>query len=236
MKAKRDGPWDTNQHIVTYFSRVEQAVKRLKEGKVTTSEVKILSNVLFQIKQSGEMEWALKEWNKKPEADRTWKNAKTYFSKEYANRRKHAKIEAKQAGYGSANQAKEQREAEAEQEIAALTSEIAQQLKSQQNQEMARFMEQQKQMHEANQKLMQTLMQNILQTNHKSNQPQPNQGYFQQNDGTGEQKKQFNMRTGKQKRRAIAFKERDERGGGALNTMKAKGSTCTTSQRTMTSG
>ena len=52
-------------------------------------------------------------------------------------------------------------------------------------------MEQQKQMHEANQKLMQTLMQNILQTNHKSNQPQPNQGYFQQNDGPGGQKKQF---------------------------------------------
>ena len=154
MKTKRDGPWDTNQHIVTYFSRVEQAVKRLKEGKVTTSEVKILSNVLFQIKQSGEMEWALKEWNKKPEADRTWKNAKTYFSKEYANRRKHAKIEAKQAGYGSANQAKEQREAETEQEIAALTNKIAQQLKSEQNEEMARFIEQQKQMHEANQKLM----------------------------------------------------------------------------------
>ena len=103
MKAERDGPWDTNQHIVTYFSRVERAVKRLKEGKVTTSEVKILSNLLFQIKQSGEMEWALKEWNKKPKADRTWKNAKTHFSKEYANCRKHAKIEAKQAGYGSAN-------------------------------------------------------------------------------------------------------------------------------------
>ena len=34
-------------------------------------------------------------------------------------------------------------------------------------------------------------MQNILQTNHKSNQPQPNQGNFQQNGGPGGQKKQF---------------------------------------------
>ena len=92
---------------------------------MTTSEVKILSDVLFQIKQSGKMEWALKEWNKKPESDRTWKNAKTYFSKEYANGHKHAKIEARQVGYSSVSQAKEQREAETEQEIAALTNEIA---------------------------------------------------------------------------------------------------------------
>ena len=137
------------------------------------------------------MEWALNEWNKKPEADITWKNAKTYFSKEYANHCKHTKIEAKQAGYGSANQAKEQREAKTKQEIAALTNKIAQQLKSEQNKEMARFMEQQKQMHEANQKLMQTLMQNILQTNPKPNQPQFNQRNFLQNDGPEGQKKLF---------------------------------------------
>ena len=85
------------------------------------------------------MEHALKEWDKKATADKTWKEAKNYFTKEYANRRKHAEIEAKQAGYSSANQAKEIQAAETEKEIAAITQEIAAQLKANQDKEMAQI-------------------------------------------------------------------------------------------------
>ena len=54
--------------------------------------------------------------------------------------------------------------------------------------------------------------------------------------GLGDRRNYSNMRHGKQNRRAIAFKEKEEHGGGALSTMKAKSSRCATSQRTMTSG
>ena len=47
------------------------------------------------------------DWDKKATADKTWKNAKDHFSKELPNYRNHKSIEAKQAGFGSTNQAKE---------------------------------------------------------------------------------------------------------------------------------
>ena len=53
------------------------------------------------------MEHALRKWDKKAQADKTWKKCKSYFSKEYADRCKHAAIETKQTPFGHANQALE---------------------------------------------------------------------------------------------------------------------------------
>ena len=104
MKKERDGHWDTNKHIVTYFTKVELVRKRLKHT-ITVDDKELLRNALYTIKASGQMEWVLKEWDKKADTDKTWKNFKYYFSKEYANHRKHKLVEAKQAGF--ANQTKE---------------------------------------------------------------------------------------------------------------------------------
>ena len=106
MKKERDAPWNTNDHIVTYFSKIERTVKWLELAEVKSDKNELLSNALYAIKESGEMEHALREWDNKKKEDRTWKNAKRYFSQECANDQKHKSIEAKQAGFGSANQAK----------------------------------------------------------------------------------------------------------------------------------
>ena len=157
MRKERDAPWNTNEHIVTYFSGTQGAVKRLKKAGVTSDEVELLANALFSIKQSGEMEYALQEWDKKAKADQTWEKAKTYFSKEYANCRKHKTIEAKQTGFGSANQIRE------EEIIQEVTKELLQQVKSSESNELQEIIDQQKKMLEANQKLMQQLMQSCMQ-------------------------------------------------------------------------
>ena len=111
---------------------------------MTSDEVELLANTLFSIKQSGEMEYALQEWDKKTKANQTWENAKTYFSKEYANRRKHKTIEAKQAGFGSANQIGE------EEIIQEVTKELLQQVMSSESNELREIIDQQKKMLEAN--------------------------------------------------------------------------------------
>ncbi len=56
------------------------------------------------------MEQALVDWDVKIKANKTWKKAKAYFTKEYANQNKHAAIKAKQDGFGnsSANQIREE--------------------------------------------------------------------------------------------------------------------------------
>ena len=53
------------------------------------------------------MEQALIEWDTKEKKDKTWKHCKDYFNRKYTDQRKHKSVEAKQAGFGSANQAKE---------------------------------------------------------------------------------------------------------------------------------
>ena len=53
------------------------------------------------------MEQALIEWDAKEKKDKTWKHCKDYFSRKYADCRKHKSVDAKQAGFVSANQAKE---------------------------------------------------------------------------------------------------------------------------------
>ena len=184
MRKERDAPWNTNEHIVTYFSSVQGAVKRLKKAGVTSDEVELLANALFSIKQSGEMEYALQEWDKKAKADQTWEKAKTYFSKEYANRRKHKTIEAKQAGYGSANQIGE------EELIEEVTKELLQQAKSSESNELREIIDQQKKMIEANQKLMQQLMQSCMQAgnNNSGNRNTNTEGG---NQGGGERKSMY---------------------------------------------
>ena len=184
MRKERDAPWNTNEHIVTYFSDITGAVKRLKKAGVTSDEVELLANALFSIKQSGEMEYALQEWDKKAKADQTWEKAKTYFSKEYANRRKHKTIEAKQAGYGSANQIGE------EELIEEVTKELLQQAKSSESNELREIIDQQKKMIEANQKLMQQLMQSCMQAGN-NNADNRNTNTEGGNQGGGERKSMY---------------------------------------------
>ena len=81
MKQARDAPWDRNEHIVTYIDRVEQEVKKLKRGKVKSDENDLLSQMLYEIKKSGEMEHALRRWEDKAEADKTWKMQRLILAK-----------------------------------------------------------------------------------------------------------------------------------------------------------
>ena len=65
LKKEKYAPWDTNEHIVKYFTKVDRAVKRAKD-KIKVDDKELLTNVLYTIKESGEMEWALKKGNKRP--------------------------------------------------------------------------------------------------------------------------------------------------------------------------
>ena len=108
IKQERDAPWDTNEHVVTYFNRVTQAVKQLERAKIRTDEIELLNQALYTFKQSGELEQALVNWDAKDEAGQTWKKAKEHFTKEFSDRRKYQAVEDKHAGFGSANAVREQ--------------------------------------------------------------------------------------------------------------------------------
>ena len=72
---------------------------------------------MFYLKATGEFDAAVREWEAKPAATKTWANIKTFISTEYAKENKQNKLTAKQF---KANAIDEQAEA-TEELIAALT-------------------------------------------------------------------------------------------------------------------
>jgi len=87
IKKERDDPWDVNEYVITYFNRVEQAVKQLDCTSIRTDKTELLHQALYTFKESGELEQALVNWIALDEADHTWDKCKEHFTKEYAGRR-----------------------------------------------------------------------------------------------------------------------------------------------------
>ena len=80
----------------------------------------------YYLKATGEFDAAVREWENKPAADKTWQNIKTFISTEYARENKQNKLTAKNF---KANMIQEQAEA-TEELIAALTEKHTEQMET----------------------------------------------------------------------------------------------------------
>ena len=92
-------------------------MKGLLRNGITSNQNERRDITLFYFKATGEFDAAVREWETKPAADKTWTNIKTFISAEYAKENKQNKLTAKQF---KANAIDEQAEATKEL-IAALT-------------------------------------------------------------------------------------------------------------------
>jgi hypothetical protein len=92
-------------------------MKGLLRNGITSDPNERRDIALFYLKTTGEFDAAVREWEAKPAADKTWANIKTFISTEYAKENKQNKLTAKQF---KANAIEEQAEA-TEELIAALT-------------------------------------------------------------------------------------------------------------------
>ena len=119
---------------------MEQAVKQLERAKIVSDKKELLNQALFTFKQSGELEQAMVNWDALSTADKTWANCKDHFIEEFANRKKHAKIEARHAGYGGAANVSEATDTNAE-DVAMMTCEIIQQLNEQNEAKFEKMMQ-----------------------------------------------------------------------------------------------
>jgi hypothetical protein len=117
LLAERDGEWNVTKKPQIYFNRVEKAIKGLRRNGITSDLNERRDIALFQLKATGEFDPAVREWEAKPVADKTWANIKTFISAEYAKENKQNKLSAK---HFKANAMMEQAEA-TEELIANLT-------------------------------------------------------------------------------------------------------------------
>jgi hypothetical protein len=96
LLAERDTEWDLSENPQVYFNRVEKAVKALTRAGITSDMNKRRDMALYYLKASGEFDAAVREWENKPTADKTWSNIKTFIAMEYSRKNKQNKLTAKQ--------------------------------------------------------------------------------------------------------------------------------------------
>jgi hypothetical protein len=117
LLSERDGEWNVTENPQIYFNRVEKAIKGLIRNGINSDLNERRDIALFQLKATGEFDPAVREWEAKPAADKTWANIKTFISAEYAKENKQNKLSAK---HFKVNTMQEQAEA-TEELIAHLT-------------------------------------------------------------------------------------------------------------------
>lgn len=141
LEKERDEPWNPTEHVTTYFNRVERCKRSLAKAGITTCMNSMRNKALDAFKKSGEFKLALKDWDNKPDADKTWANLKPFFTKEYAKINRDGELTAKDAGFAGANNAQE-----IEAAYAVATADIIKQLTDSQAKQMTAMMEKQNEM------------------------------------------------------------------------------------------
>ena len=95
LLAKRDGEWNITENPQIYFNRAEKAIKDLARIGINSDLNERRDIELFHLKATGEFHPAIREWEAKPAADKTWANIKFFISAEYAKENKQNKLSAK---------------------------------------------------------------------------------------------------------------------------------------------
>jgi hypothetical protein len=96
LLSERDTEWNTSEVPQLYFNRVEKAMRGLTRAGINSGLNKRRDMALFHLKATGEFDAAVREWEAKPAADKTWVNIKNFISTKYAKENKQNKLTAKQ--------------------------------------------------------------------------------------------------------------------------------------------
>ena len=129
-------PWEPTENPATYFARNDKIEKQLTEAGYGDQSKLRLAIALTSFKSSGEYDAALREWDQRTAADKTFKDFRKIIVDEFTKHERRNKSTAKSVKFGIANQATEEaRLREAEQADAA-TYAIAEALQSAQQKQL----------------------------------------------------------------------------------------------------
>ncbi len=96
LLTERDMEWDISKNTQVYFNRVKKAVKALTRANIISDMNKRRDMALYYFKTSGEFNAAVREWENKSAADKTWTNINKFISAEYVRKNKQNKLTRKQ--------------------------------------------------------------------------------------------------------------------------------------------
>ena len=93
---ERDSEWDGSEVPQVYFNCITKAMEQLQRARISSDLNEQRDMALFYLKASGEYNPAVREWENKPTANKTWANIKVFISNEFAKENKQTKVTAKQ--------------------------------------------------------------------------------------------------------------------------------------------
>jgi hypothetical protein len=96
LLVKRDAEWDVSEAPKIYFNRVEKAIKGLIRAGIVSDLNERRDMALYYFKASGEFDAAIRKWEQKLSASKTWTNIKSFIATEYTRENKQNKLTAKQ--------------------------------------------------------------------------------------------------------------------------------------------
>jgi hypothetical protein len=108
LLVERDAEWDVSEVSQIYFNRFERAIKELTKAGIVSDLNERRDMALYYLKASGEFDAAVRKWEQKPSASKTWTNIKSFIATEYTRENKQNKLTTKQY---KANLMEEQAEA-----------------------------------------------------------------------------------------------------------------------------
>lgn len=106
IRKERDELWNYTENPATYFARVEKNVHLLSlvtPKPIITDMTEQMMAILAAVYESGHFNAAVREWEQKPDNEKTWDNIKVFICEEYSKVQKRGGLTAKQVGFGSAN-------------------------------------------------------------------------------------------------------------------------------------
>jgi hypothetical protein len=95
LLAERDGEWNVSENPQVYFNRVKKAIKGLARNGIRSDPNERRDIALFHLKATGEFDPAVREWEAKSAADKTWANIKIFIAAECVRENKQNKLSAK---------------------------------------------------------------------------------------------------------------------------------------------
>jgi hypothetical protein len=96
LLSELDSKWDANKVPQLYFNQVEKAIRQLEPAGIQSNLNERRDMALFYLTASGGYNAAVREWEAKPTADKTWVNIKIFISTKYSKENKQNKLTTKQ--------------------------------------------------------------------------------------------------------------------------------------------
>eukprot|EP00804_Cyclotella_cryptica_P022255 CCRYP_017925-RA/>CCRYP_017925-RA protein AED:0.39 eAED:0.39 QI:0/-1/0/1/-1/1/1/0/386 len=135
-------PWDHVEAPATMFARGDKYERQLIKAGIAAQPAMRLAVALAAFQASGEYDAAIRDWETKPVADKTFKHFRPFIQREFTKRVKHDKTSAKSVGKGIANQAREEDDTPSEADQAAWAlAEVASVMQAAQDKQMEKLLE-----------------------------------------------------------------------------------------------